>query len=380
MRKIIISFLAISGILNVVAQDMNNLVENPSFEQTEGRIKRGGAIAVAIGWMSPTTATADLFSGKVKEGYGTPNNNLGIEEAQEGENYAGIRAFSYNDKEARSYISSKLKMTLKKDQKYCVTFYVNLAEASKYASNNMAINFSKKQYNISEAKSILTSTNNVMHQDNPVFNGQFGWDQICGVYKAEGGEKFITIGNFSSNGETTNQRLKKSKDFTGSEVVSAYYFIDNISVVAIDDESQCHCSADDGKPQTNFIYEIAPLNIEGMEPASVATNTTIYFGYGSEEITKNSKAHLKNILDMMLANGRSKIMISSHSDEGEAEDPELAGIGEKRLEAIKLYLMSNGISYTRIMTEDVKNTRPADQSGTELADAKNRRVTFTYIP
>lgn len=380
MKKIIISFLALSSIYNVAAQDMNNLVENPSFEQTEGRIKKGGAIAVAIGWMSPTTATADLFSGSVKEGYGTPGNNLGLEEAQDGENYAGIRAFSYNDKEARSYVSSKLKMVLKKDQKYCVTFYVNLAEASKYASNNIAINFSKKQYNISEAKSILTSTNNVMHKDNPVFNGQFGWDQICGVYKAEGGEKFITIGNFSSNGETTNQRLKKSKDFTGSEVVSAYYFIDNISVVAIDDESQCHCSADDGKPETNFIYEIAPLNIEGMEPADVASKSLIYFAYGEETISNNSQAHLKNIITMMLANGRSKIMISSHSDEGEAEDPELVGIGEKRLEAIKLYLMSNGISYTRIMTEDLKDTRPLDAANTELADAKNRCVTFTYIP
>ena len=188
MKKIIISFLSLSFMLTVSAQDMNNLVENPSFEQTEGRIKRGGAITVAVGWMSPTKASADLFAGKVKEGYGTPNNNLGIEEPQDGQNYAGIRAFSYNDKEARNYISSKLKMTLKKDQKYCVKFYVNLAEASKYASNNIGVNFSKKQYNISEAKSIMTTTS-VMHRDNPVFNGLFGWDEVCGVYKAAGGEK-----------------------------------------------------------------------------------------------------------------------------------------------------------------------------------------------
>ena len=148
MKRIMISFLALGTVLSTSAQDMENLVENPSFEQTEGRIKRGGAIAIAIGWMSPTTAAADLFSSSNKEGYGTPNNNLGMEEAQDGENYAGFRAFSYNDKEARNYVSSKLKMTMVKDQKYCVTFYVNLAEASKYASNNIGINFSKKQYHI----------------------------------------------------------------------------------------------------------------------------------------------------------------------------------------------------------------------------------------
>ena len=43
-----ISFLALGTVLSASAQDMNNLVENPSFEQTEGRIKRGGAIALRL--------------------------------------------------------------------------------------------------------------------------------------------------------------------------------------------------------------------------------------------------------------------------------------------------------------------------------------------
>lgn len=380
MKKIIISFLSLSFMLTVSAQDMNNLVENPSFEQTEGRIKRGGAITVAVGWMSPTKASADMFAGKVKEGYGTPNNNLGIEEAQDGENYVGIRAFSYNDKEARNYVSSKLKMTLKKDQKYCVKFYVNLAESSKYASNNIGINFSKKQYNISEAKSIMTSTS-VMHKDNPVFNGQFGWDEVCGVYKAQGGEKFLTIGNFSSNGETSNQRLKKSKTFSGASVVSAYYFIDNVSVVAIDEESQCDCMADARQPETKFVYEVAPMtSIEGMEPALVAEQTQIYYSYGSAELSDNSMAHLKIMLQMLLENTGSKIMISGHLDDNEASDPRLSTLGADRYEAIKTYFMENGIRYTRILTEDLKDTQPAESANTDLAKAKNRRVTFTFIP
>src|SRR5688500_3729354 len=130
------------------AQDVENLVENPSFEQMEGKIKKNGGIAVAVGWMSPTLAAADLFSSKVKEGYGTPSNALGSEAPMDGENYAGIRTFSYGDKEPRNYISAKLKVPLTKEAKYCVTFYVSLAEASKYASNNIGMNFSKKQYNI----------------------------------------------------------------------------------------------------------------------------------------------------------------------------------------------------------------------------------------
>ncbi|WP_083261425.1 OmpA family protein [Crocinitomix algicola] len=378
MKKIIISFLSLSLMVNLSAQDMNNLVENPSFEQTEGRIKRGGAIAVAVGWMSPTKASADLFAGKVKEDYGTPSNELGMEDPQDGENYVGIRAFSYNDKEARTYISSRLKQVLRKDQKYCVTFYVNLAEASKYASNNIGANFSKKQYNISEAKSILTQTH-VQHKDNPVFSGQFGWDQVCGVYRAEGGEKFITIGNFSSNGSTENSRLKKSKDFSGAQVVSAYYYVDNISVVEIDEESDCKCQADDRTVETKFIYEVAPMSIDGLQPEQVASLTSVYYGYGDAEISKNSEAHLKNILTILLENNKAKIMVTSHLDENEAEDPELTNLGKERTEAIKVFLMSNGVNYTRILTEEKGNTQPADKAHNDLAKAKNRRVTFTFI-
>jgi outer membrane protein OmpA-like peptidoglycan-associated protein len=379
MKKIIISFLSLSLCLNLSAQDMNNLVENPSFESTQGRIKRGGAITVAVGWMSPTKAAADLFAGKVKEGYGTPQNTLGMEEPHDGENYVGIRTFSYNDKEPRNYVSSKLKMTMKKGQKYCVKFYVNLAEGSKYAANNIGVSFSKKQYNIDEARSIMTTTN-VMHKDNPVFNGKFGWDEICGVYEAEGGEKFITLGNFSANGDTQNERLKKDKTFSGSSVVAAYYFVDNISVVAIDDESECDCEADARTVETKFVYEIAPMSMEGLEPTQVANLTSIYYGYGDSEISSNSEAHLKNIFKILKDNPGSKIMISAHLDSEEVKDPALAELGNERLEALKLYLMKNGINYTRIKTEDREDTAPADNSGTDLARAKNRRVSFTFIP
>ncbi len=378
MKKIIISFLSLSVLFNVNAQDMNNLVENPSFEQTEGRIKRNGAIAVAVGWNSPTKASADLFSRKVKEGYGTPLNNLGSEEPQDGENYAGFRAFSYNDKEARNYVSSKLKMTLKKDKKYCVKFYVNLAEASKYASNNIGISFSKKQFNIDEGRSILTTTD-LMHKDNPIYSGQFGWDEICGVFTASGGEKFITIGNFTANGDTEISRLKKSKTFSGASVVSAYYFLDNISVVAIDDESECDCQADAKREETKFIYEVAPMSMDGMEPAQIAQFTSVYYGYGDSELSNNGKEHLKNILKILLDNPGSKITVISHLDEDEAGDMTLTTLGSDRGEAIKLYLMSNGVNYTRIQIEEVKATKPQDSSGSDLAKAKNRRVTFSFM-
>ncbi len=360
------------------AQDENNLVENPGFEQTEGKIRRAGAISVAIGWMSPTGAPADLFSGKVKDGFGTPLNTYGDEAPYEGNNYAGIRVFSYGDKEPRQYISAKLKLPMRRDAKYCVTFYVNLAEGSKYASNNIGANFSKKQYNISEKKSIMTNTH-VMHKDNPVFNAFFGWEQVCGIYQAQGGEKFITIGNFSANGETESARLKKPKTFMGTTVVSAYYFIDNISVVLIDEESECQCQADEGEPESTFIYEIAPINPSGLKPAQIFKFTTVHFGYGKSELTESDEGHLQNIADVLLANDDAKVRISAHMDADEVSSGKHEGLDMERAQAAKEWLVEKGIRPERILIDTKADSMPDSAGDDEISLAKNRRLEFTYI-
>ena len=376
MKKVALSVLGLGLGFLLHAQDMNNLVENPGFEQTVGKIKKAGCIDVAVGWISPTGAPADLFAEKyAKTGFGTPSNDLGVEEPHGGKNYAGFRAFSYGDKEPRNYISSKLKMPLKKGMKYCVKFYVSLAEGSKYAANNIGVNFSKKQYNIDEDRSIISETH-LAHLNNPAFNGYHGWDEVCGVYTAEGGEKFITIGNFTANGETTNERMKKPKSFMGSVVISAYYFIDDISVVQIDEESECECEIDSQFEEVNIVYEVAPINTEGLNASQILQFSNVYFGVDKHILTESDYQHLDIVVDAV-KDGSNKIMLTGHCDSEEAEkDP---GIGLERAEEVKDYLVSQGIDGNRIMVENKKNDMPADASGTDIGNAKNRRVSFTLI-
>ena len=379
MKKIFITLLTIGIYGSAIAQDpYENMVENGSFEQILGKLKREGAIQVAVGWMSPTKTNADLFSSKAPEVIGTPANLYGFEDPQDGNNYVGIRTFSYGNKEPRNYISTKLKLPLRKNAKYCVKFYISLAEASKYASNNIGANFSKKQYNIDEDKSIMATTS-VMHIDNPVFNAQFGWDQICGIYVAQGGEKFLNIGNFSPDGDTKNERLKKPKDFMGAQIISAYYYVDNISVIMVDNEEECECESDAAQIQTSIIYEEAPINTEGLKPAQIAQFTACYFGYGVGELTASDHGHLDNIYNMLKSNP-GKVMITGHTDSDEAGDGRMEGLGMERAQAAKDYLVGKGIDGARIMVEDKQDTMPKDQSGTELGQAKNRNLSFTYIP
>ena len=357
------------------SQDSENMVENPSFEAIEGKIKRNGAISVAVGWMSPTKTAADLYSSKVKDGFGTPDNTYGTEAPYDGGNYAGIRTFSYNDKEPRQYVSAKLKLPLRKDAMYCVKFYVSMAEGSKYAANNIGANFSKKQYNIDEDKHILVPTT-IQHRDNPVFNAVFGWDEICGTFIAEGGEKFITLGNFYSNAETKNQRLKKMKTFTGTSVMSAYYYIDNVSVIMIDDQSECDCKVKELEVKTTYVYEVGAVNPEGMSSDLIVKYTELYFGYGTSEFTKGDLEHLANIEKVMKASETDKLTILGHVDSDEAEDEDLIGLDKERAQAVKDHLVAKGIDASRITVVGKADLSPENSLGDEIGQAKNRRVIF----
>ena len=192
-----LAFLGLGFISNQsIAQQTENLVENGSFEQTDGKVKKLGSIESALGWVSPTGVRADLFTPSGVPEINVPINAFGKEEAKEGANYAGIYAYSFGDKAPRSYIMTKLSTPLKKGLKYCVKFNVSLAEASKYASNQMGAVLSSKPVT-TDSKTAIIEKASVLHSDNKVFNAMYNWETVCAEFVATGGEKFITIGNFS---------------------------------------------------------------------------------------------------------------------------------------------------------------------------------------
>ena len=378
MKRWIIVGAVLIFTTNVSAQDEENLIENPGFEQTVGKIKRGGSISNAVGWMSPTRTAADLFSSKMKGEYGTPTNTYGNEDPYEGKNYAGFRSFSYNNKEPRNYISTRLKMPLRRGAKYCVTFYVSLAEGSKYATNSIGVNFSKKQYNIPEDKNIVSPTH-AQHKDNPVFNGLFGWDQVCNVYTAQGGEKFMTLGNFYSNGETKNERLKKPKGFSGTSVMSAYYYVDNVSVRMIESEDECECEADSDDQEVVVIYNQAPVDPEGLDPQDICEYTAVHFARGAYKLNDEDVSHLENIAFVLNKYPNSKVKLVAHSDQREDQTDQYGEMDQKRAVECKKWLTEKGISGDRLIVETKGYESPVKTASTEQDQAENRRVNFIYL-
>lgn len=379
-------FAALVGLpIIAAAQNNENLIDNGGFESTTGKIKKLGQIDLATGWKSPTGARADVFlsDSKVPD-IGSPTNVLGKESPKEGENYAGIMAFSYQNKLPRTYLMAKLKTPLKKDVKYCVSFNLSLAEASKYSCNQIGVNVSKKEFGTDQKTAIIDKAH-ILNPNNKVFNAMFGWEKVCGTFTAEGGEKFITIGNFSSNETTKYETNKKAKDNKFTAVIGAYYYIDDVVVTIVEDGAKCDCNSDDvaSNEFSTTIYQKQVVITDKMTPKQKVESQMLFFAFGRERLTQQAMASLDLVAQEMKATPAMSITLIGHSDTGEDSLAEkkayYAGMDNKRVEAVKKYLVDKGVAATRIKTElkgsTVENSGEfKEEDDLDLRMAKNRRV------
>ncbi len=375
-------FLPLS--MSSMAQEGDNMVENGSFEATDGKVRKLGSIESALGWLSPTGSRADLFTSSKEPTIDVPLNLYGSEDAKDGGNYAGIVAYSYGNKVPRSYLMTKLKTPMKKGFKYCVSFNVSLAEASKYASNQLAANFSSKAYG-TDSKTPIIEKSHVVDQNNKIFNGFYNWEQVCGVYVAEGGEKYITIGNFTSDEDTKNERNKKQTDVKVAQIIAAYYYIDNITVTLVEDMNDCACAPEeDINTYSKVIYQNTTRLIEDASPEAKLENERLYFAFGSDNFTVEGQKALDNLVEALKANPTWKVQILGHSDKTEdevgKEKDRYSSMDSKRVNAVMKYLMDKGIAESRMLPSPQGSTLPSEvvsaNDDEELTMAKNRRVGF----
>jgi outer membrane protein OmpA-like peptidoglycan-associated protein len=382
-----LAFLGLGIITNQsIAQQTENLVENGSFEQTDGKVKKLGSIESALGWVSPTGVRADLFTPSGIPEINVPINAYGKEEAKEGTNYAGIYAYSFGDKAPRSYIMAKLSTPLRKGLKYCVKFNVSLAEASKYASNQLGAVLSSKPVT-TDSKTAIIEKASVLHSDNKVFNAMYNWETVCAEFVSTGGEKFITIGNFSSNEETLNEKNKKT-EMKITPVIAAYYYIDDVSVMLVAEDQPCDCAkAAVESEYSSMIYQKQISINDKMTPKQKVEIEQIYFAFGKYKLTPIGEEALNLIAEQLKANPDMKIEVRGNSNELEdkvgAEKPLYADMSNKRINSVIKYLVSKGVAESALIAKPMGSTAPnPDASASddeELKLAKSRRVTFVVL-
>ena len=364
-----------------------NLVPNGSFEATTGKIKKVGAIEEVTGWTSPTGAKADVFLPNKLTTINVPENMYGKEVAKEGNNYVGIVAYSMNNKVPRSYVTVKLDAPLKKGVRYCVTFNLSLSEASKYACNQIGANFSSKTSPTAE-KVTMIDVAHVQQRDNKIINITYNWEKICGVYEAKGGEKYLTIGNFIKDENVKTEINKKPKEMKVEVTPSAYYFLDDVSVVMMDASAECSCAGDEPKNEySTTVFQKSVITNSKMTPAQVVNAQQTFFAFGKANLSPDGKTMLDLIAQKMTENPTMKLEIDGHSDAMEdsvgVEKTQYSGMAEKRALAVFEYLKSKGIDANRLIPVSKDSAVPNDEisesDDEDLRMAKNRRVTFRTL-
>ncbi len=383
MKKIVLFLFTISFHGIVFAQ--SNLINNWSFDASPKgkpiKIKEAEMIQEAMGWSSPITPQADLYSRHSKEpNFFVPTNQYGRQDVDDGCCYAGIVTFGEKEKMPKTYISTQLTTPLQKDSFYCVNFKVSLSDLSKYASNNIGAAFSVGPIDGKMLKS-YSVVPQFLPMGNKIQEDQYLWNEICGMIKAQGDESHVTFGNFSSDANTQTIKVKKPKEFSQQQIPNAYYFIDELIVYKTDSTIGCKCRDTETKEEIKVIYKKSESDDVSSNPAKMVEYKFIYFVSKTPNLSDKSKALLDEVAKILTENAQVKVNVFASSDKQEEiiMAKSKIDISKKRAEAVINYLIEKGISKDRLIAKPIKDTQ-AKESKDENILKNDRKVWFTLIP
>ena len=211
-----------------------NLVINSDFESKTGCPTASGQFLLTEEWFSPNVGTPDYFNDcSPTLEYGTEYNNRGGQIPHSGHGYMGFLSENLHSNQFFEYIETHLKQPMVAGQFYCVKMFVSLGDCD-FALDELGAVFSQNILKDLKVKKVvlpyLPITNGTVLSDTEK------WICIKGTYKATGGEKYLTIGYFNKEDKFIRVRENPKVD---PSFKSAYYFIDDVTVEPISDESGC---------------------------------------------------------------------------------------------------------------------------------------------
>lgn len=218
----------------------NNLVPNPSFEQFTTCPPGVAPPFTAAIWSLPSVGgSSDYYNSCAPAAsfVSTPDNGFGTQVPRTGSGYAGFILRPTNL--YREYLEVQLTTPLVAGNTYQVSFYVSLADQSKWAIDKFGTYLSVGSVGPINGAPVLPFVPQVMHPIGTFITDKTNWTQISGSYTATGGEDHLVIGNFYDNVATTPQ-MGQGGFYEGS-----YYYIDDVSVCATCVTPPCDsCCAD----------------------------------------------------------------------------------------------------------------------------------------
>jgi OmpA-OmpF porin, OOP family len=343
-----------------------NLVPNPSFEQyfrcPDSFNPQGSDRNLAPGWVSPTQGTPDLFNRCSFGNAGVPRNWAGVAQAHKGYGYSGIYAW-INNSNYREYLQAKLTDSLIEGRKYSVEFFFRLTAYSKFSIDRLGVLLSDSSRQVPHDK-LWNVEPSFTHVMDSVYSKKTGlWNRVYFEYTAKGGEKFISIGNFSSDSEIKKFYIQFSPANEPKLNSAAYFYIDDVSVM----------------PLANSLTESKDLAIrQEVKPNEIYILKHIYFAFNSYELMPLSYEELSVLLSIMKKNPKWKVELSGHTDD-KGDNLYNYNLSLNRAKSVGRYLVQNGVATSRIKVLGFGKRKPIKPAKTEEARAINRRVEAKFL-
>lgn len=366
--------MALATFVPLQAQRGENLVYNPSFEEYRRcptKIDATGVMREADAWWQPTGGSSDYFNACGGRECNVPRNKMGFQEAHSGVAYCGI----YCSQELyREYLQTELKAPLQKGKRYRVGFWVSLAEKSPHAVATLGAIFTHERVQDSARGILMEKESRTMDGNgtqsiatfftpqvvNPVENvvrNTKEWVEISGEFVAEGGERFLTIGNFNS----FNHSNVVSTNGSSTPLPGAYYYIDDIEVVCLDS------------------VETVPAKAKETIPVGkIVTLENIFFATGESEVLQQSYNELMKLVQLLENNPGMQIELRGHTDNQGTQEYNQK-LSEARAKAVVDYLVERGIDRKRLSSIGYGKSHPIADNATAEGRQQNRRVEYRVV-
>jgi peptidoglycan-associated lipoprotein len=121
-------------------------------------------------------------------------------------------------------------------------------------------------------------------------------------------------------------------------------------------------SVSSGNPADDGILHVWPRDVTDR----------VFFDLDKAVVRPEGRDVLAKWVVFLKSHPNDKLLIEGHSDERGTREYNLA-LGERRADALKEYLLANGIQADRIQTVSYGKERPAVLGSNEAAYAQNRR-------
>jgi hypothetical protein len=208
------------------------LVPNGNFNYSNacqpGSLMNGFMAEPWVQWSS----SPDFYHPCKQEDYSVPNSFGGGGNPFGGEGYVGIVNY-VSSFLAREFISVELNASLESEIDYHIEFHISMMDSAWFATKNIGTLFTVNLPPLYQAD-LLDLEPQVKYQGADFLSNKIGWTKVEGRFTAQGGERYLTIGNFDTDEETDTLFIPGGGiPPSHSEVFwsQAHYYIDGVSVI-----------------------------------------------------------------------------------------------------------------------------------------------------